>query len=331
MQTQQGEISVKGRIVNVPAISIDGRTVVINGRWLRSATVHDEEWLDGEPIKQPGRFVDALRNHQSKPDIFSFAAAEPESEPRFSGHIEWDNVAVIRTESYAAWWSSLSQESRRNVRLAEKRGATVKVVPFDDKLVAGIKGIYDETPVRQGRRFWHYGKDLETVRKENSTYLERSEFIGAFVKDELIGFIKMVYIGKMARVMQILSKNQHFDKRPANALIAKAVEICGQKGMSYFAYCRYVYGNKRNSSVTEFKRRNGFEEFRFPRYYFPLTLKGKIALRLGLHLGVRSLIPEPVVEKLLAIRAWSYARFSAQDVSRQHGRPSKEQAAPVAD
>ncbi len=331
MQTKEGEISVKGKAVKVPVVSIDGRTVIFNGRWLKFATIHDEEWLDGEPIKQPGRYVDALRNHQSKPDIFSFAAAEPESEPRFSGHIEWDNVAVIRTESYANWWKSLSQESRRNVRIAEKRGATVKVVPFDDKLVAGIKGIYDETPVRQGRRFWHYGKDFETVKKENSTYLERSEFIGAFVNDELIGFIKMVYIGKMARIMQILSKNQHFDKRPANAMIAKAVEVCSQKGMSYFAYCRYVYGNKRNSSVTEFKRRNGFEEFRFPRYYFPLTLKGRIALRLGLHLGVRNWIPEPVVEKLLAIRAWSYAKFSAQAASGPGVRPSNEQPAAVVD
>ena len=78
---------------------------------------------------------------------------------------------------------------------------------------------------------------------------------------------------------------KHYDKRPANALIAKAVELCEQQGMSYLMYCNYVY-NDPESSLTEFKRRNGFEQALVPRYYVPLTLKGKIALRLGLHRGV---------------------------------------------
>ena len=37
-------------------------------------------------------------------------------------------------------------------------------VPFDDALVRGISRIYDETPTRQGRRFWHYGKDLDAAK-----------------------------------------------------------------------------------------------------------------------------------------------------------------------
>jgi len=232
-----------------------------------------------------------LRNHQRKPDLFSFSDAEPALDQRFSCHIEWDNVAVIRTGTYEAWWSALSQDARRNVRLAEKRGVTVKAVPFDDKFVEGIKGIYDETPIRQGRRFWHYGKNFENVKKENSTYVERSEYIAAYLKDELIGFIKMVYVGKTARIMQILSKNQHFDKRPAKRTHRQGGGISCQKGMSYLAYCRYVYGTKKSSSITEFKRRNGFEELRSP-LLLSLTLKGRLALRLGLHQGVRNLLPK---------------------------------------
>ena len=32
----------------------------------------------------------------------------------------------------------------------------------------------------QGRKFWHYGKDLNTVKRENGTYLDRCEILGAY-------------------------------------------------------------------------------------------------------------------------------------------------------
>ena len=85
---------------------------------------------------------------------------------------------------------------------------------------------------------------------------------------------------------------RHFDKRPANALIAKAVEICEpQRVISHLIYCSYIY-NDPKSSLTEFKRRNGFEKVLLPRYYIPLTPKGRLALNLGLHRGlVQSVFP----------------------------------------
>jgi hypothetical protein len=280
--------------------------IIVTGRWLKTAIVHDEEWLPGKTLARPEEVVELLRQHPRRIDILSFAPSEPEPKPEFSYCFDWDNVAVIRTKSYDDWWKGLSQDARRNVRLAAKRGVTVRVAEFNNHFVEGIKGIYDETPIRQGRQFWHYGKDLESVRSENATYLDRSEFIGAYLEDRLIGFIKMVYVGKTARIMQILSMNHQFDKKPANAMIAKAVEIACQKGMTYLAYCRYVYGTKKSSSITEFKRRNGFEELRFPRYYIPLTFKGRIALRLGLHRGIRDFLPEGVVEALLNMRSRFY-------------------------
>ena len=62
-------------------------------------------------------------------------------------------------------------------------------------------------PVRGGRRFWHFGKDVETVRRGLATYLDRSEFIGAYWNEELIGFIKMVYVDQLATLMHIISMN----------------------------------------------------------------------------------------------------------------------------
>jgi hypothetical protein len=72
-------------------------------------------------------------------------------------------------------------------------------------------------------------------------------------------------------------------------------------------YCNYVY-NDPESSLTEFKRRNGFEKVVLPRYYIPLTLKGKIALGLGFHRRLVERIPKPVVTRLLKIRSYLYER-----------------------
>ena len=101
----------------------------------------------------------------------------------------------------------------------------------------------------------------------------------------------MVHVGDIASIMQILTHQRHFDKKPANALIAKAVQVCEEKRMSHFVYCQYVYGNNTDSPLTEFKRRNGFEQVLLPRYYIPLTVRGKLAIRCGLHLGLEGFFP----------------------------------------
>src|SRR5207249_9324012 len=128
---------------------------------------------------------------------------------------------------------------------------------------------------------WHYQKDFQTVKAENSTYADRNIFIGAYYENELIGYVRMTSAGSIAHIVNILSKQRHYDKRPANALLAKAVEICEQRGFRCLVYCNYVYTDP-NSSLTEFKRRNRFEPLLLPRYYIPLTIKGRIALKLQL-------------------------------------------------
>jgi len=57
-------------------------------------------------------------------------------------------------------------------------------------------------------------------------------------------------------------------------------------------YCNYIY-NDPKSSLTEFKRRNGFEQVLLPRYYIPLTLKGKIALRWDFIVGLCNVFQKP--------------------------------------
>lgn len=303
-----------------------GRNIVIAGGFIRSAAIQDEEWIEGEPIGEPAALVRELRG-ETPADLFAFARPLPNCEPHFPFHFEWDNVAVAKLDQFAKWWETLPQETRKNVRRAQRRGVTVNRVKFDDQLVRGISKIYDETPMRQGRKFWHYRKSFDQVKAENSTYLERSEFIGAFFDSELIGFIKFVMVDNIARIMQIVSLEAHVDKRPTNALLAKAIEICCDKRASHLVYGKYVYGRKENSPVTEFKKRNGFERLRFPRYYVPLTTLGTVAIRCGLHRGLEQILPEKITDMFLNARAAVYRRrFGLQQRLNQPAKP--EQNAP---
>jgi hypothetical protein len=309
MRTDNTDVQGAGATITAGEAQIAGRTVVVGGRWIKIAAVKDEDLVEGAAVADPEAFVSRLRATSLRADIFTFAQKLPDTAPRYPYHLEWDNPAVIPITTFADWWERRVESSvRRAVRKAAKVGVVAKVIEFDDAFVDGISQIYNETPIRQGRAFWHYQKSVEAVRRENSTYLERSAFIGVYYGDELIGFLRMIYVDNVASIVQVLSKMKHFDKRPANALIAKAVEICERSRISYLVYCSYVY-NDPSSSLTEFKRRNGFEQVLLPRYYIPLTLKGRIALRLGLHCELAQRIPKPVVTQLRKIRkVWNDCR-----------------------
>jgi hypothetical protein len=324
MTEKQATIGMRGMRTTVPATEIAGRTIIVSTRWLKIASVRDEELVEGEVISNPGAVVSELKSSKVKADILTFPDAILTGERRYSFPYEWDNVAVVSTLSFTDWWESLPQESRKNARRASKRGVSVRVATFDDAFVSAIKAIYDETPIRQGTRFWHYGKDFETVKMENGTYPERSEFIGAYLQDELIGFIKLVYVERVAKIMQILSKTAQFDKRPMNALLTKAVEVCQEKGMSHLIYSKFTFGNKKASPLAEFKRRNGFKQVDFVRYYVPLTVKGQIALKLKLHRELIEVLPPGLIDFLLKIRS-TFTRFLQNPFGRRSARKHQEQ------
>jgi hypothetical protein len=310
--TQSGyiEVSAEGRTIMVRVAEINGRSVIVNGKWVKVAAVMDEDWQEGEVVPNPERFIRQLKQINGlRADIFSFSQKLVDPTPRFAFPYEWDSIAAVPTASYSDWWKNrVSTDLRRDVKLAAKRGVVVRSVQFTDDLVRGIKEIYDETPIRQGRPFWHYQKDFEVVKRANSSYLERSDFLGAFLGEALIGFLKIVYVDRIARLMQIIAKDAHRDKRPMNALIAKAIEAAESKGCSHLTYGKYHY-SQGSDSVTAFKHRNGFEEILVPKYYIPLTMKGKLALRYNLHHGVRAMVPAPFIRFSRGIRRGIYSRL----------------------
>jgi hypothetical protein len=302
------EIRVRGKSLQVPSVQIDGRTVITEGKWLKTAIIHDEELAEGESVRNPESFLSQLKQLRVPADIFTFAQKLPDTAAKHSYFVEYDNYAVVPISTYEHWFKKQIESSvQRAIRKAAKSGITVRVVEFDDDFLNGIVSINNETPFRQGKAFWHYQKPADAVRHEHLTYPERNIFLGAYLEGELIGYVRMVTVDKVASILQLLTMVKHYDKRPGNALIAKAVEVCEQSGLNYLMYCNFVYRDP-ESSLTEFKRRMGFEQVLLPRYFVPLTLKGKIALRLGLHRGLVHRIPQNLFTRLLKVRNYWNAR-----------------------
>ncbi len=210
-----------------------------------------------------------------------------------------DNIALLSIESYDEWWSKIGKKTRNMVRKAEKSGLTVKVVEPNEQLAEGISRIFNETPIRQGRAFSHYQMDLATI-KHLVIDAKNSTFIGAYLENELVGFIQLMYGDDIAVMIQILSMQKHWDKAVNNAMMAKAVEVCASKNVRWLMYGRI--GN--HPSLDAFKESNGFVKYPLTRYYIPLTRKGKLATKLGLHREARDALPEGLKKVLYPTFSW---------------------------
>ena len=330
------EISVKGKWVRVPTVGVGGNVLTITGKWIRVAAVQDEEWLESE-LADPELCVRRLK--QAAPpaaDIFTFTQKPPATDAKYDYPFEGTSVAVADVRNFKSWWEKLPQETRKNVRRAERRGVVIRIQEFNDDLVRGIAEVQNETPVRQGRRYPHYGKTLDQVKRDHSGFVDRSDFITAHSSGKFIGFLKLVYRGEVASILQLNSKISHYDKRPSNALLAKAVELCSSKGVSYLTYGKFNYGNKGDSSLLEFKIRNGFHEMRVPRYYVPLTMWGALYVRAKLYRGLMGILPSFMITAFTCLRAGWYhskrmfvSRCSSMSEQPNRNRPTERSNPPA--
>ncbi|MGA9061703.1 MAG: hypothetical protein WB341_08570 [Terracidiphilus sp.] len=291
-------------------MQICGKKALIEGRLVRIARL-DAEGYDF--LDDPEEALKALRSYGTRIDLFTFIQKLSDTSPKYRYRMEWDNFAALEVSTFENWVAhQIDFKARNKVRKTAKHGVLVREVVFDENLVKGISAIYNESPVRQGKPFWHYGKSLEAVRRMNETFLDRSIFIGALFEDNLIGFVKLVSNedSSQAGLMQIVSMIQHRDKAPTNALIAQAVRSCAERGIPYLWYANFSYGKKQEDSLAEFKRHNGFQKVDVPRYYIPLTLLGQMGLQLGIHHEAADWIPEPVANAFRKIRSRWYTRRS---------------------
>jgi hypothetical protein len=283
-------------------MTIEGKAIAVSGRFPRIARLRAEYY---EYVAEPRSFIDQLKASGGRADVFTFLQETPEKEPKHRFRHEWESISVVRISTFDHWWKKQVNDKTRNmVRKAQKAGVELRAVPYSDEFVRGIVKIYNESPVRQGKPFKHYGKNFETIKAEHGEYLDRAELIGAYYQDELIGFIKLVHGRGVSNLMNIISMISHRDKAPTNALIARAVEICAQRGVPYLHY-----GLWSKRGLGDFKKHHAFEQMDVVRYFVPLKIRGQIALGLKLHRSLTEMLPEKLVNVLAEWRAkWNARR-----------------------
>lgn len=291
-------------------IEVCGKNIRVQGRLVRIACFDGDKYLYPD---DPVTVLQRLPKCGIRIDLFTFLQRLSETSPKYPYPMEWDNLAVVPISTFDYWWTKqLDNKTRNMVRRAEKKGVTVREVTFDDALLRGICDIYNESPIRHGKRFPHYGIDVERARVYAGTFLDSSIFIGAFLGEELIGFVKLTWdeAQTQAGVMHIISMIRHRDKAPTNALIAQTVRSCAERRFRYLVYSNFAYGNKQRDSLSDFKQHSGFQRVDVPRYYIPLTRVGWVVFNLGLHHRFADHIPEPVMVRLRTLRtAWYGRRF----------------------
>jgi len=281
---------------------VSGTDIRISSGFVRIAHIDGDKYTFPE---NPDKLIQSLKNCGQRIDLFTFLQRLPDSEPKYSYPMEWDNLAVLPISTFDNWWNNQIRSYPRNrARQAEKKGVILREIPCDENLAQGICEIYNETPIRQGRPFPHYGMTLERAREYASTFPDRSIYAGAFLDGTMIGFIKLVTdeTRTHACLVHILSMAKHKDKAPTNALIAQAVKTCAERKISYLVYENFSYGNKQGDSLSHFKEVNGFSQMNLPRYYIPLTPLGKLAFKLRLHRRFFDRLPAPVANRLREYR-----------------------------
>jgi hypothetical protein len=291
------------RLVN--AVSIKGKTFVITKGLINTASLK-HEWRDD--VDDPEEISLTLKGLRPRVDMLKFWQRIPESDAKFVFYKEWRDIAAIPITNYKHWFEKqISPKARNKIRKAQKAGVVVKQVELDDDLVRGIMGVFNESPVRRGKPFWHYGKSFETVKQEMSIDLNHSVFVGAYFGGNLIGFIKFLVEDRYARVTLILDRTSQRDKAPMNGMIAKVIEICAERGIPHFLYTIW-----RRGEHGSFQESNGFIKIPVPQYFVPLTLRGELALRLNLHKGVKGALPDAAMTSLLELRTKWYSKHGRQ-------------------
>ena len=295
-------IRVKGVPVAIDALRVDGQTFLVRGKFLKIAEL---KYFWEEDVQDPERVIQEIAKTSVRVDILKFWQRIPENEAKYSYYHEWRYPAAIPISTHERWFQKqIKKTVRTKIRKARNNGVEVRQEELSDELIRGIMRIYNDSPIRRGKPFWHYGKDFDTVKDELADGPEKSTFITAYKDGELIAFVKLLFLDRYAKTTLILDKLSRRDIAGSmNILISKIVEICEERKIPYF-----VYSYWRRGDHGQFQESNGFLKNEVPEYFVPLTLKGRVALLLSLHHGIKGWIPERLMIPLLDLRAKWYAR-----------------------
>ena len=199
---------------------------------VRSAKLR-HEWF--EFLDNPLTAVRTLQETKFA-DLFTFLRDIDDNSPPYPFHRETASAAVLPVTTYDTWWNDLDPRVRNKIRKAHRMGIEVREVQLDDDFVRGVGAIYSETPLRQGRKFCHYGQSAAAIKEELSSLWGRCYFLSACLEGEMLGFAKLCHGNNILRTVHIIAKLSERDKPVQDALIARAVQICEEKGVRYLQY-----------------------------------------------------------------------------------------------
>ena len=282
--------------------SAKSKEIVVRGGWCKTAALRHEwcEFLDYAP-----QDIERFRERGLAADLFTFIDDVGTNPGGYDYHHEAMSVAALPVTTYEKWWDEIGFKPRNKIRKAQKSGVEVRSVELSDDFARGVEAIYNESPIRQGRRFFHFGKKAPAIKEELTSFLDQSILVGAYFKGELIGFMKLFPGAHVLRTIHIIAKLAHREKCAMDILIAKAVELCAERKLSYVQY-----GSWTDGGVGAFRGKHGFERLEVRRYYVPLTWKGHLLLQLQFHRPVRDRIPSDLLAPVLNLRnRWTAFRY----------------------
>ena len=264
-------------------------------RWFYSAAQYDiplEHIYDIEPRRE------LLRKLKSQgADLFtfiqrSFLDCDTKEYGFFSN---FETIGLLKINSYSEWLKSIAKSARRYVRKGYK-GLKVKLADVDEEFIENALKIYNETPVRQGRKYSGFGLSEADLWTKFSD-MRDSEILGAYAEKQLIGLLWISYGDRVAAFRSYLSLIKYRNRYPNNALLAESVQRCCAKGYHFLTYGNMGY----IPSLDFFKSAHGFRRYPVPRFYVPLSTKGQLAIKLKMYRSVEHSLPQVLIPSLLPL------------------------------
>ena len=172
-----------------PALRICGRDINVRGRLLRIATIEGDKYIFPD---DPQSLVEGLRKARERIDLFTFMQRLPETIRKYDYPMELDNLRRSPHYTFDDWWTKvLGFKGRNKAKQAEKKGVKLREIPFDDVLIQGIWRIYNETPVRQGKKLCALRHARGTGPPLRFVLSREQCFHRSFFRRSLIGFAKL--------------------------------------------------------------------------------------------------------------------------------------------
>ncbi len=203
-------------------------------------------------------------------DLFSFierSFLRRHKQHRFGFYTSSETIGLLQIEGFDTWVKSLRPRERTTIRKADRIGLKTRVVDVDEDFIQSACRIYNETPIRQGRKYSGFGISVDDVRNKFSN-LQSSEVIGAYIDNKLIGLAWIEFGDQVAAMMSFISLTSRRNKNPNNALMARTVKLCHEKGFRYLTYGNMGY----NPGLDFFKKNNGFQRVCNPKVFYSVDI-----------------------------------------------------------